>query len=134
MTLVRIHAADLTLDHMKWLRAITSLGDRGYEPAHLIQDEILGARQFFDIQHPEGRGIVVTEVIGHPAGRELYVWGTAGENAPKVTGDVVKALRETARLWNCNWLGWRASREGMVRLYKKYADISPEGKYFSVEV
>ena len=134
MTLVRIHAADLTPDHLKWLRAITNLSDRGYEPKHLIQDEMLGGRQFFDIQHEAGKGILVTEVIGHPAGRELYVWGTAGENAPRVTGDVMIALKEIARLWDCQWVGWRASREGMVRLYQKYAGVSPEGKYFSVEV
>jgi len=129
--LERIHAAELKHDDLRLLRNITALSDKGHQPLDILQDETAGTRQLFKIGQD---GLLVTQILAHPAGRALHIWGVAGDSLIKQAGEIVTEVKTLAKLWDCRWVEFQTTSPVLAKVYEAAWDTKPVGRFYSVEV
>lgn len=62
--------------------------------------------------------LVLTEVIVHPKGKELFIYGITGRGILKNKHEVVEDFKELAKRLDCKWVGAEALRDGWTWLAK----------------
>ena len=125
MLLAQISPAELTDSHLQWLVKMCRVDFTGAEPKHYIADALDGKIQFWDFKH--GQGLLMTQILNHPGGKELFILGLAGEGLVKEFKRLNDVLQQYAVFINARWIGGNVSNLRLVPLYEKLM-----GKKFSV--
>lgn len=125
MLLTQISPAELTDSHLQWLDKMCKVDFTEAEPKHYIADAVVGTVQFWDFA--KGKGLVMTQILNHPGGKELFVLGIAGEGLVKRFKTLNEILQQYAKFIGARWIGGNVSNLRLVPLYEKLM-----GKQFSV--
>lgn len=59
-----------------------------------------------------GSGLVLTQIVSHPRGLELFLYGVVGEDTLSRAEDIVSDLREIAATLRCKMIGAWGVRNG----------------------
>lgn len=90
------------ISDFKWLKKSLKGVTNGADAANIIADLAKGDLQAFRIKDKEAKGIVITQIIKHPNGREMSIWALGGERIfPKKVFELRDRLLEQAIKWNC---------------------------------
>lgn len=101
MVLNRVRVQDLTPDDLLLLTRICSMGYNGTTEEELMRAELQGTYQFWSLP----KSLFVLGFAQHPAGKELIVWGFAGEGVVKARKEIMEDLEQIAVHNGCRWIG-----------------------------
>lgn len=100
--------------HIFWLAKIAQEDYTGMEAKDIILDAARGQLKLWDWK--SGSGLVVTELLHHPAGSELLVFGLAGEGLGKELRTIAEFLKQYAREQGCRWVGGNTTNMKLQKL------------------
>lgn len=105
---------EITDTHMMWLCRVLKLEYNGYGwgPKVMLESFVSGSRQLWSL----GNGVLITQTHHHPAGKELFIWGIAGEGIVRKYREIYEALKEYALENGMRWIGGYAPKEGIIKL------------------
>lgn len=114
--LERIHVEQFTEDDLRRLIRLCKVGYEGISAGDVLRSVALGglaAYRFMD------SGLVIFEIVAYRGGRELLVWGLVGSGFIKVAKELAEEFERIARSQGCRWIGGRAFRPGLARIYER---------------
>lgn len=121
---------ELTEQDLLHLDAAVSTSYTGRSVAHILTAV---AQQHMDLWRL-GDGVLVTQLLDHPAGHELYLWALAGQGLVHDLEQHAEELCDIARRANCRWIGGLAVRPGLVRVLIRRLKVVPKYTYCLLEV
>jgi hypothetical protein len=78
-------------------------------------------------------GLVITEIISHHRGNELFIYGIAGSGILPKRKAVLADLKEMAVLNGCKFIGADASRSGW-KMFNKELGFAPVSTHYVKEL
>jgi len=106
--LTRIPPEELDLVDLAWLDKVAKVKPWGHSWQDLVKEE---GYHFWRIA---SGGILATEILIHPGGKELYIAELAGHKVkPKLLWAYVNWLAKAA---GCKWIGCSEVNEKLVRI------------------
>lgn len=114
--IVPISLESITPRHVFWLAKICQEDYTGMEAKDLILDAAKGVLQLWETPSD---GVIVTEVLQHPAGKEFLVFGIAGEGLDILK--IARWAREEGKRLGCRWVGGNTTNPKMERISKRLA-------------
>ena len=113
----QIAVQDLSEQDIFWLIKATATSYTGAEPKHIMADAAQGLMQLWRVGEEEG--LIVTQLLHHPAGNELHVWSMAGRGIIPRIEDIYQDLLSMAKEHNCRWIGGSPTSPGLERVYER---------------
>lgn len=107
---------ELTETDFKWLSKMVDGYYRGARPIHLVKDAMEGRALLWRLTGDQ-EGMMVTQVLLHPAGKEVLVWGLAGENLKMLP--LADAVENYAKEHEAKWIGAQTSSPAMEKLFSR---------------
>ena len=78
-------------------------------------------------------GLVVTQLLTNPNGKELFVYGIVGRGIIGRLEDAANDLKQIAKSFGCNKIGGNVLRKGLEKLYLALG-ARPVYTYYAMEV
>lgn len=145
-----VQVAPPTEERTSWLVAVDSLEkltdldvkyildlcDRAYtgeEAKDIFKKAALGELQLWRIDGAV-EGIVITRLLRHLSGLELYVEGMAGKRVVPNMKELFQDLLDFGKAQGVKWVGARAETKRLANVYKRQCGFGPKGEFLLLEV
>lgn len=130
LTPVPWHA--LTDGDFRWLISACQASYAGIGPKHVIESAAKGSVTFLRFRD---RGLFVVQTWVHENGvREFIIWAMAGKGILAERKKIYEELKQLARLNGCKFIGGRAVRPGLAKVYETLLEAKPQAVYFAKEL
>lgn len=131
--LSRLYPEDIGADDLVWLNSFCKGVPLGFKPEHIVEDMLTRSLRVYRLPDP-ANGLIMYQVLQHPGGRELFVWGLAGEKVARVLGGIRELTHYLAAELGCRWVGGVARKPAHERFYEEVLGVPPAGKIFLEEL
>lgn len=129
----RLDPQKLSDDDLSWLLKIEPIVYTGFTARDIVLMAIQDKLQFWRIVGA-AQGLIITEVMTFPKGRELRIWGMAGKGVfPLQVKYLIDDYLKVCIRWNCRWLGFTNLHKAADRIYARYMG-PPNGTFFLKEL
>jgi hypothetical protein len=109
-------------------------GYYGYNVSHVVKWAIEGKAQIWQLAGPDCSGVLVTQILEHPAGKELFIWSMAGQGFLANADMIMDRLEAFARAEQCKWIGGSAIHQGLENFYTTWGRLKKQATYFIAEI
>ena len=130
--LKELKVGELNEQDLEWLLRSTEASYTGMQPVHVMVDAAEGRARIWRVA--DGKGILVTKVLEHPAGWELYILCIAGQGLFELFNDGAEEFFDLARQHKCRYIGCLVERAGMERILNHKLNFEPKLTYCLAEV
>ena len=121
MELNVVSVDELDLKDLEWLQTAREDQLGGISPGSLAERVAEGRAQLWKYTGDEGQsGIIITTVLDHEKGKELFVWLMAGRGLRPHMNEIMERLSEFAKATGCKWLTGR-SKPAIARVLQRQA-------------
>lgn len=117
MILTRVHSWDE--EDIAWLERGLETWPLGANFQSVVEEIQEGFYQLWRVEAP-AEGIVLTQIIQHPYGRELHVKTLAGKRIIRNLDAIFEVLRAYGREHGCKWVGGDANSPQLFRVYERF--------------
>lgn len=115
MLLAQIQPNDLCDSHLHHLLKLCKVDFTESRPQDLIAEAWAQRLQFWDFN--SGRGILLTQILVHGGGKELFIFGLAGEGMAVKVKQIWATMHEYAQYINARWMGANVVNERLERIF-----------------
>ena len=126
MLLTVLQPTSITATHLHWLQLVCSMDYTGVQPKHYLADALEGKVLLWDFD--SGNGIVLTQLLQHPAGKEVFILGLAGTGLIRKVKTLNEIIQTYAECVGARWIGGNVVNARLVPVYEKLL-----GKSFGVK-
>lgn len=123
--LIQIPRAELDLDDLSWLAKLVTTSPWGHGIEHWREEPSYG---FWRLR---SGGMLVTQVVTHPGGKEFFVVGLAAHK-PRAK-ELWAYITGLAKVLGCKWLGMNETNPQLVRIMQKHG-LAPVWMRMTMEV
>lgn len=132
-SLTRVLPEDMSDGDLAWLAKVCGVSYTGVTPEGLLPELVAGTLAMWRV-NGGAAGVVLTQILQHPGGRELYMWGMAGKGIIENIETIYDGLKAYGASQGCRWVGGRALRPGLTRVYEKLLGVRPFAAHFVKEI
>jgi len=129
----RIAPENVTGEDVRWLVKATDWHYGGYSAITVMEEALQGLVQLWRMDG-ETKGILVTYINVHPAGKELFIQWVAGKHFIKDVENIKAKLEQFAQEQNCRWIGGAVNSKGLEHIYTRCFGAKQRDRLFNIEV
>lgn len=125
--LQRLSLENITNKHVFWLVEMVKISYFGETAVSIIQRAAKGECQLWGFE--KDKGVIVTEILQHPSGKEVFICGFAGDRVLAKVRTIKDDLMEFTKEMNARWLGGEANNERAGKLFEKIKEKKISSRY-----
>lgn len=122
---------EITEEDLHWFSVAAQSSPYGHTGDWVLEQV---AEKFLIALRIPNIGIVLIQILEHPGGKELYIWGLAGKGIFEKTAEIYDDLRFIAKVHDCEWIGATTARRGVGRVYERLLEAKPFALLYKKEI